>query len=103
MIKHMVLFSFREDAPRDKIKALLEEYPIFPKRHPQMLSLHIGRNQSWRDDHFEYAFVCEFKSFDDLDLYLKSSEHEEHVRERFRPLIKERAIVSFEYDAGAAV
>ena len=98
MIKHMVLFRFKEDAPQQAIDAILAEYATFPVHYPKMRRFDIGRNISSRDDRFTHAFVIEFDNADDLDEYLNSGSHEEHVRERFRPIIAERAIVSFRYD-----
>lgn len=98
MIKHMVLFRFKDDVPQSTIDAILAEYATFPSHYPQMKRFDIGRNISWRDDRFTHAFVIEFDNSDDLDTYLRSDSHEEHVRERFRPVVAERAIVSFEYD-----
>ena len=96
MIRHIVAFSFRPDAPDHLKAALLEEYPTFPSRYPAMRNFQMGRNTSERDQTFEYGFTVEFATVDDLKAYLNSASHEEHVTERFRPLISKRAIVSFE-------
>ncbi|EKF18555.1 MULTISPECIES: Dabb family protein [Nitratireductor] len=100
MIKHIVMFRFRREVTADQKRALLMEYPDFPDLHPQMKAFDIGRNRSRRDSWFDYAFVIELKSWDDLDRYLEGAEHEDHVVSRFRPLIEDRAIVSFEYTPG---
>ena len=66
-----------------------------------MRNFTIGRNISERDGTFEYAFSVEFGNETELKNYLNSPEHEEHVVERFRPLISARAIVSYEVAEGA--
>ena len=100
MIKHVVLFRFREDAPRARIDAIMAEYEGFADLHPAMRGFDIGWNVSARDDRFEAGFVVEFDTEADLAAYLGSAAHEEHVVERFRPLVAERAIVSFAFETG---
>ena len=101
MIKHIVLFRFKADASADRVAALMAEYEGFAERYPAMRSFDIGWNVSERDDRFDAGFVVEFETEQELKDYLNSTTHEEHVVERFRPLIAERAIVSFEFEPGA--
>ena len=96
MIKHTVMFRFKDDAPEDKKKILLDEYMTFPKKFPTMRNFSFGRNVSERDQTYEYAFCVEFETMQDLKDYLSSHEHEEHVVERFRPIVAARSISSFE-------
>jgi hypothetical protein len=96
MIRHTVFFRFRDDAPEPRKRDLLAEYQTFPKMFPAMRNFTIGRNISTRDQTFEYAFSVEFDSEADLKDYLASHAHEEHVVERFRPIVSARAIVSYE-------
>jgi hypothetical protein len=95
MIKHTLFFRFKPEATQAQRDALLAEYVDFPKQFPWMKNFSIGRNISERDDTFDYAFSIEFDSQADLDRYLRSNEHEEHVVQRFRPIVEQRAIVSF--------
>lgn len=101
MIRHSVLFSFKPTAPKEAVEALLREYVTFPTIHTKMRNFTLGRNISQRDQTFEYAFNVDFDNETDLKDYLNSREHEEHVVERFRPLISARAIVSYEVADGA--
>ena len=95
MIRHTVFFSLRPDAPPDKVAALLDEYARFPALHPGMRRFSIGRNISERDQTFDWAFSVEFESETELKAYLNSDLHEEHVTQRFRPIVSRRAIVSY--------
>lgn len=96
MIRHTVFFRFKPEVPAEARQKLLKEYTTFPAQFPAMRNFTLGENRSERDDTFEYAFSVEFDSEDELKQYLNSREHEEHVVERFRPLIAQRAIVSYE-------
>jgi hypothetical protein len=61
-----------------------------------MRNFHLGRNESTRDDRFTHGFTVQFDKAELLHAYLSSERHEAFVRERFKPIIAERAIVSFE-------
>lgn len=99
MIKHIVLFRFTDESTADQRTALLDELDGFPQRFPDMQRWTMGVNRSSRDDRFTHGFVVEFEDEQRLENYLRSDAHESFVRERFRPIIAERAIVSYEYDA----
>jgi 2,3-dihydroxy-p-cumate/2,3-dihydroxybenzoate 3,4-dioxygenase len=101
MIRHSLFFSFKPTAPKEACEALLREYSTFPSVHKKMRNFTLGKNISERDQTFEYAFNVDFDNEQDLKDYLNSREHEEHVVERFRPLISARAIVSYEVADGA--
>lgn len=96
MIRHMVAFSFKPDAPEPLKAALLAEYASFPSHYPAMRNFQAGHNISERDTSFEYGFTVEFETAAELKAYLNSASHEEHVTERFRSLVARRMIVSFE-------
>ena len=91
MIRHVVLFKFRQDAPEDRIRYLLAEYDEFPRLHPGLHNFSIGRKISERDQTFEWGFSADFETEAELKAYLNSDPHEQHVVERFRPLIERRA------------
>lgn len=97
MIKHIVAFRFKHGISESKVKSILEEQGEFPKRFPKMRNWTMGKNISKRDDTFTYAFVVEFESEKDLTDYLNSEEHESWVRDKWRPFIEKRAIVSYEF------
>ena len=99
MIKHMVVFRFKDDIPEREREKLLEEQMDFPNRFPKMRNWSMGRNISKRDDTFTYGFVVEFESEKDLLEYLNSEAHESFVKNRFRPCVEKRAIVSYEWPA----
>lgn len=101
MIQHVVVFRFRDDVDEDARQRLLDEMRGFPTEFGTMRNFHLGRNESTRDDRFTYAFTVQFEEAALLHSYLSSERHEAFVVQRFKPLIAERAIVSFEVDADA--
>jgi hypothetical protein len=96
MIRHILLFSFRDSVDHDARTSLLEGLAGFPALFPKMQRFQIGENVSDRDRTFEYAMTVEFDKRTDLDDYLHSKYHEQFVIERFRPLISQRAIATIE-------
>ena len=95
MIRHILLFSFRAETSPEAAAAMLHEFALFPRRFTQMRNWELGLNESVRDDSFEYAMTVTFENEAGLRDYLDSDEHEQFVAERFRPLIKRRAIATF--------
>jgi 2,3-dihydroxy-p-cumate/2,3-dihydroxybenzoate 3,4-dioxygenase len=98
VIRHVLAFRFRPEVPEPERAALLAGLEALPSRFPAMQRFALGTNISRRDDTFSHAFTVEFVSEDELVAYLESEEHERFVRERFRPLVEARAIVSFVAD-----
>lgn len=97
MIEHMVAFRFRDDVTDEERARMIDELRELPQRFPTMIDFRLGRNESIRDDRFTHAFTVRFDGWDPLDRYLTSEAHEQFVSQRFRPLVTERAIVSFEF------
>lgn len=97
MIRHIVAFRLRPEVTAEQAAALLAELDDFPRRFPTMRRFTSGRNTSTRDDRFTHAFSVEFETEQELADYLASERHETFVAEVFRPLVEERAIVSYEY------
>jgi 2,3-dihydroxy-p-cumate/2,3-dihydroxybenzoate 3,4-dioxygenase len=97
MIRHTVFYRFHPDVPEAQKDALIAEQDRFPSYYPAMRGWTSGLNRSARDDRFTHAFSVEFDTEAELVEYLSSDRHETFVREVFRPVIAERAIVSYEY------
>jgi hypothetical protein len=97
MIKHVLLFRFREDVPEQTRAGVLAELRTFPDRYPAMRNWASGPNVSTRDSSMTHGFVVEFDTEQDLLDYLHSGSHEEFVRERWRPVIERQIIASFPY------
>ena len=97
MIQHVLVFRFRDDVGEAEKDRLLDEMRTFPTHFTAMRNFHLGRNESTRDDRFTHGFTVQFDEAELLHAYLSSERHEAFVRDRFKPIIAERAIVSFEF------
>lgn len=97
MIKHVVLWRFVDDSTDEERDSMLAELATFPQQFRAMRSWTMGVNRSNRDDRFTHGFVVEFETEQELLDYLATDTHERFVRDRFRPIIQERAIFSYEF------
>ncbi len=100
MIKHMVLFAFRDDVTAEDRQSILDELDTLPSQYPAMRNWTCGENISNRSTTLKmtHAFVVEFDGQDDLLDYVTSQGHENFVTHRWRPVIEHQVIVSYEYD-----
>ena len=98
MIRHTLLFRFADDVAEIKREEVLAELRTFPSIYPQMRNWSLGENTSTRDDKLTHGMSIDFESEDDLLGYLRSDSHEAFVRERWRPIIGDQVIVSYEYE-----
>lgn len=96
MIRHVVAFRFRDTVDDEERARLMDEIAELPVHFPVLGNFQLGRNVSTRDDRYSHAFVTDVDTMEELAGYLSSERHERFVAERFKPLVAERAIVSFE-------
>ncbi len=102
LIHHFVSFTFADHVHVDEREAILTELDGLPMQFPAMKDWRRGRNISKRDTTFEHAFVVDFDTEEQLVAFLDSEIHDQFVRERFRPNVERRAIVSFECEPTAS-
>ncbi|TQM72059.1 catechol-2,3-dioxygenase [Actinomadura hallensis] len=100
MIQHNLAFRFREDAPAEAVESLLAELRTFPQRYPGMREFTLGANISTRSTRYTHGFSVKFDSEADLKAYLESESHERFVRERWRPIMDDHIIVTYEIPGG---
>ncbi|MTV24679.1 Dabb family protein [Nitriliruptoraceae bacterium ZYF776] len=96
MISHTVVFRFRDEVAGADRDDVLAEVARFPDHFPAMRRFRLGANRSTRDDRMSHGFFVEFDDEDALARYLASDRHERFVRERWRPVIADQAIVTIE-------
>lgn len=78
MVKHIVLFKLKEDAPKSEKTEVMEKFKeaiealqnIIPCIRKIEVGINKNPNESW-----DIALYSEFDSFEDLDTYAKHPEH----------------------------
>ena len=93
MIKHVVIFKFKKEAPVEEIKKRIEnlknEIDVIKKI---TVGVDIGYDKSPSD----LCLITEVENLKDLDVYAKHPKHLE-VIEFIKPYVDERRVVDF-YD-----
>ncbi len=75
MIKHIVMFKLKPEAPANtanKIKALLD---ALPAQISEILSFEVGINEKQSDRACDLVLVSEFESFESLTAYAMHPKH----------------------------
>lgn len=103
MIRHTLSFRFNSDVDERKRLQVLDALATFPSVYPQMRNWSLGENVSTRDTTFTHIMSIDFETEGDLMAYLESDSHEAFVRDTWRPVIDEQAIVAYYYDPGTGV
>ncbi len=97
MIRHTLMFRFADEVPEGTRRSILAELETFPERYPAMRHWSMGENLSSRDQTYTHAMSVEFPDEQELLAYLTSESHETFVREKWRPVIADQAIVAYEF------
>jgi hypothetical protein len=77
LLRHVVSFKFKDDAPQDKIDAAIEAFANLEKEIPFIVDFEWGTNNS-PEPHsqgFTHCFILTFKSAKDRDAYLPHPAH----------------------------
>ncbi|MCP9213236.1 Dabb family protein [Streptomyces sp. NEAU-Y11] len=103
MIRHTLSFRFADGADQATRESVLAELRAFPDRYPAMRGFVLGENISTRDRTFTHTMAVDFDDQNDLLAYLGSESHESFVRTRWRPVVAQQAITSFEFTECASL
>lgn len=99
MIKHIVLFQFKEDADVEgrkkslkKIKKGLENLRGIV---PELKYIEIGLNEN-PNEQYDLSLISEFETWEDLNAYVIHPEHQK-VSVLIRQTLEQRACVDYEF------
>jgi hypothetical protein len=98
MVRHVFLWKVAPDSDPKEIIRILDE---LPDNVPGIRSWTRGRHQGApgaSGDLWDYALVCDFETFEDLERY---SQHPFHAKvvERLLPMFSARAVCDFDMSA----
>lgn len=96
MIKHIVLWTFKENA-QDKIDTAAKMLVSLNGKVPQLLSIEVGRNLFSGGNHYQLGIVTKFNSIEDLEAYRIHPEHVK-VADFLANIVEKRANIDFEMD-----
>lgn len=83
MIRHILLYKFREDASAETIQALASKFLECEEKLPGVEKVEHGPNVADNRDlsrGFNYCFLMTFKDMTGISEYIASQEHDEIVK-----------------------
>ncbi|WP_336214676.1 Dabb family protein [Nonomuraea sp. LPB2021202275-12-8] len=95
MIRHVVLFTWTEDATEEQKATVAAELRKLPGQIPQLRSYTVGRDAGLNPGNHDFAVVADF---DDEDAYLVYRDHPQHqavIAEHIKPIVASRAAAQF--------
>ena len=80
-LRHVVLFKFKDDAPRAEVKKIEDAFRALPSKVPQVVDFEWGTNNSPEElaDGFTHCFLVTFNNEKDREVYLPHPAHEAFV------------------------
>ena len=91
MIRHVVVFKAKENAPLEEFKKRIE---ALKSVIPQIKHIEVGIDIRYDKNPSDFCVITEVENIDDLDIYAKHPKHLE-VIEFLKPYILERRVVDY--------
>ena len=96
LLRHVVCFSFKEDATPEQIQSIVDAFADLPNKIPFIVSFECGTNVSPENltKGFTHCFILTFKSAKDRDAYLPHPAHKE-FGSVLVPFLKDVMVIDF--------
>ena len=96
MLRHIVLFSWKESAPEQKIKEIEQAFCELKNKIDLIEDFEWGLDESPENlaKGFTHCFFVTFKTREDRDSYLPHPEHQKFV-ELLKPFLKDVLVLDF--------
>ncbi|KAG1148570.1 hypothetical protein G6F37_003265 [Rhizopus arrhizus] len=95
-IVHIVTVKFKPEVSEEIRQETLRDVCDLKNDIPQIISASAGKNFTDRSKGYEYAWVIELKTKEDLSIYLDHSAHLEFIR-KHKPLFAD--VLAIDYEA----
>ena len=96
MLRHVVLFSFKEGSTPEQVKAVTDAFAALPKKIKQIKSFEWGTNNSPEslNQGFTHCFFVSFDSEKDRAIYLP---HPDHIAfgDILRPILDKVLVIDY--------
>jgi hypothetical protein len=97
MIRHIVLFTWTEDATVSQKAAVLAALRRLPGLIPQIRAYTVGPDAGINQGNHEFAVVADFDGEDDYLTYRDHPLHQEVIATHIKPILAARAAVQLEF------
>jgi len=91
MIRHVVIFKAKENAPLELFKEKIENLKSII---PEIIDIKVGIDINFDPASSDFCVITDVKDLKDLEIYAKHPDHLE-VIEFIKPYITERKVVDF--------
>ena len=96
MIRHCVMFRWKESTPAATIGAVEAALAKLPAAIPAIASYSFGRDVGVNDGNYEFAVVADFATLDDYLVYRDHPDHKQVIVDVIVPNIADRSAMQFE-------
>jgi hypothetical protein len=97
MFRHVVLFSWTQDATQEQQHALASELRKLPAAVDSIRGYHVGPDARVNQGNFDFAVVAEFDDADGYRAYRDHPAHRAVVEQYVSPIVARRAAVQYEF------
>ena len=99
MFRHVVLFTWTQDATQEQQQRVADELCKLPAAIPELRAYHVGADAGVNTGNFAFAVVADFDSVPDYLVYRDHPQHQQVITQHIRPIMATRAAVQYEFDA----
>jgi len=99
VIRHVVMFRWKDDAPADAAANLGARLAELPGLIPQIRAYRFGPDEGLADGNFDFAVVADFDDADGWRAYAADEHHLRVIADCVVPFIATRTAVQFECDS----
>ena len=96
MLRHVVLFKLKEDAPKGTLALLKDELGALSKSIPEIRAYDYGSDLGLRDGNFDLCLVAQFDDAEAFNRYVIHPDHQRFVSDCLTPVAADRVAVQFE-------
>jgi hypothetical protein len=96
MFRHVVLFSWTQDATQAQQEAMADELRKLPAAVDSIRAYHVGPDAGVNPGNLDFAVVADFDDADGYRTYRDHPAHRSVVEQYVNPIVARRAAVQYE-------
>lgn len=98
MLRHVVMFKLKQDAPADATKSLEAGLSLLAQAIPEIAAYDYGADLGLREGNFDFGLVADFVDAEAFHRYSAHPDHQRFIRDCLAPIVADRVSVQFEID-----
>ena len=96
MVRHVAMFTFKEEAPSDAAAQLEEGLFLLAQTIEEIEAYTYGADLDLREGNYDFAVVADFENAADFKAYAGHPDHQAFIKDRLTPLLAERVSIQFD-------